>query len=833
MALPDLAARRSAEIVCGRYALDTLLGEGASGVVYRARDERLGRYVAVKLLRPDVGAGVDDAHARFLHEVQLASRLHHPHIVTVHDAGEWEGALFCVMALVEGESLRAHLRRSGAVAPALARRWTIQVAEALQHAHDHGIIHRDVKPENILLTRGNAMLADFGIARAFDASPANRLTQQAVVLGTPAYMSPEQALGDEVVDPRSDLYSLACVTWEMLTGRVPHDAPTVRALLVRRATGPAPVLRECAPAATTEFDAALQRALDPDPDQRFTTAAQFAEALAAREVREDAAPRPAPPRGLAVLGLQHRAEDADASWLALGLREALQAELATVAGLAVLAPERVDRALAEAGEERAAVEALHADWLLRGTLQQAGAAVRVTLALSEAPTGQLLGALKVDGRADDAFALQDELARQAGHLVRDRMAATAPATAPTPGTPRAPLPPDAGRRYIEAYRLLAGGDSPDEAVRLLGPVVESHPAHAPARTALAMGMLFQFMRGAGDASLTKAITHLEEAVALDPGSAEAHRWLACARGRAGDMHLARRHAERAVALAPDSAAALFQCAAIAHATVFSAPFDADAATLASELYLRAIRLDPHHAPSMMQLAWLHVLRGAYAVARPLLEQAVEAERATRAAGRPAVGAEVLLGKLHLREGDHAGAESRLRAAYAALATDAAPMAPGFRAIAACTIGDLLAWRGAAEEADAMFEAAAELARAGVPAERVRLRALLGRARAHAATGRLREARQHYGRALAQLGRAQHDDFRWLWEGGVARLHGEVARCAAALGDEEAALHRLELAVECHWGDIALLRLDPGLAALAPTPRIERLLAAANAPAGGS
>jgi eukaryotic-like serine/threonine-protein kinase len=219
------------EALRDRYALERELGRGGMATVYLARDLRHDRPVALKVLHPELATTLGPE--RFLREIRLAARLQHPHILSVYDSGEAAGRLWFTMPYVEGESLRDRLRREGQLPVADTVRLTREVALALDFAHRHGAVHRDIKPENILLVDGQALVADFGIARAVGAGD-ERLTETGLSLGTPAYMSPEQAAADKNVDARTDIYSLGIVLYEMLAGEPPFTAPTAQAMMARR-----------------------------------------------------------------------------------------------------------------------------------------------------------------------------------------------------------------------------------------------------------------------------------------------------------------------------------------------------------------------------------------------------------------------------------------------------------------------------------------------------------------------------------------------------------------------------------------------------------------------
>jgi tRNA A-37 threonylcarbamoyl transferase component Bud32/tetratricopeptide (TPR) repeat protein len=263
-------------ILGDRYELLERIGRGGMATVYRARDRRHGRDVAVKVLHRALQEAV--TASRFLQEIQIGARLQHPHIVALHDSGVVDGCPYYVMPYVAGESLRGRLRREGQMPLADALTVTRDLAAALVYAHDHQVIHRDVKPENILLSSGEAMLADFGIARAL-AGSGEQLTEKGVAIGTPSYMSPEQAAGEAVVDERSDLYSLGCVLFEMLAGEPPFSGRTAQAVMARHIHERLPSLEVVRPGIPVRLVKVVERALAKSPVDRYATVRQFLRAL--------------------------------------------------------------------------------------------------------------------------------------------------------------------------------------------------------------------------------------------------------------------------------------------------------------------------------------------------------------------------------------------------------------------------------------------------------------------------------------------------------------------------------------------------------------------------
>ena len=290
--MADLPAQLQAGLA-DQYTLERELGRGGMATVFLAQDLKHRRPVALKVLLPDLAHSLGSD--RFHREIEIAARLQHPHILTVLDSGENAGQFWFTMPYVEGESLRARLTRERQLPVEDALRIAREAAQALQYAHEHGVIHRDIKPENLLLTRdGNTLVSDFGIARALGGGE-EQLTQTGMSVGTPAYMSPEQAAGERTLDARTDIYSLAVVLYEMLAGEPPYTGPTAQAILARRFTEAPRALRTLRETIPDPIDQAVQKALARAPADRFSTAAQFAQALTLNLTTPTATPTIVPP----------------------------------------------------------------------------------------------------------------------------------------------------------------------------------------------------------------------------------------------------------------------------------------------------------------------------------------------------------------------------------------------------------------------------------------------------------------------------------------------------------------------------------------------------------
>ncbi len=282
------ALERLQNSLSDRYSIEREIGHGGMSVVLLARDLRHDRYVAIKVLRPDLAATL--AAERFLREIRIAASLQHPNIVPLYDSGNTEGLLFFVMPYVEGESLRNRLNREKQLPIEDVIQLTSEVADALSFAHSHGIVHRDIKPENILISEGHALVADFGVARAVRQASEEGLTETGLAVGTPAYMSPEQATGSEEIDGRSDIYTLGCVVYEMLSGEPPFTGPSGQAILARQVNERPPSLRVLRPTISVELESTVEKALAKIPADRYRSAVEFANVIAGRSPSGHRAP---------------------------------------------------------------------------------------------------------------------------------------------------------------------------------------------------------------------------------------------------------------------------------------------------------------------------------------------------------------------------------------------------------------------------------------------------------------------------------------------------------------------------------------------------------------
>jgi eukaryotic-like serine/threonine-protein kinase len=417
-------------------------------VVFLAQDLRHDRKVAVKVLRPDLSAAI--GAERFLREIKLAAGLNHPHILPLYDSGQAGELLFYVMPNMEGRSLRERLQRERQLPLSDAIAITREVASALDYAHRHQVVHRDIKPENILLHEGSAMVADFGIGKALSAD--GSLTQTGMVMGTPIYMSPEQAAGDPGVDGRTDLYSLACVLFEMLTGEPPFTGATPQAIIAKRFVSPIPKVR-VARDVPEAVDDALTRALARTPVDRFATAAQFGEALRgingsgpsdqATAVGRTPASSPAR-KAIAVLPLANMSADPENEYFSDGMTEEIINALAKVPGVQVASRTSSFAFKGKEVDVRTIGEKLGVSSVLEGSVRKVGNRVRITAQLINVADGYHLWSETYDRQLEDVFAIQDEIS----HAIVDALKLRLGSDAETLVAPA---------KNIEAYTLYLKG----------------------------------------------------------------------------------------------------------------------------------------------------------------------------------------------------------------------------------------------------------------------------------------------------------------------------------------------------------------------------------------
>ena len=519
--MPELAERLSA--IADRYRLVEEIGRGGAATVYLAEDLKHGRMVAMKVLRPVPGGAYEPQ--RFLREIRIAARLAHPQILPLHDSGECDGLLYFVMPYAGCETVRDRLARAGQLPIDAALRITRAVAGALAYAHRHGVVHRDIKPENILLQEGEPVIADFGVAMALSAAAGDSVyvTDHGFAVGTPAYMSPEQASAEPTIDARSDQYSLACVLYEMLSGEPPFAGSGARATMARHAIETPATIRVRRPTVPAAVERALARALAKSPDERFPTIAEFSEALVTplpEVVPVAGAGRDA--RTIAVLPFVNASGDAENEYFSDGITDELIIALSKVERLRVASRTSVFALKGLREDVRSLGARLDVSAVLEGTVRRAGNRLRITVQLTSVADGRTLWSERYDRELADVFAIQDEIARTIVTTLRATLLRDL-----------GDAPPVRYTANLRAYHLYLKGrywwnrrgqESIAEGIRFFEQAIEEDPQYALAYTGLADSYALQVdYRGAPvREGMERAKAMARQALLLDESLAEAH-----------------------------------------------------------------------------------------------------------------------------------------------------------------------------------------------------------------------------------------------------------------------------------------------------------------------
>jgi serine/threonine protein kinase/Flp pilus assembly protein TadD len=510
--------------LASRYRLVREVGRGGMATVYLADDLRHERRVAVKVLHAELSSSLGPD--RFLREIKLAARLNHPHIVPLYDSGEASGFLYYVMPLVEGESLRDRLLRDGKIPSDEALQLVRGIASALDYAHRQNIVHRDIKPENVMLQDGEALVTDFGIAKAVSVAAGDTLTQTGMMVGTPAYVSPEQAAGELLIDGRSDQYSLACVMYEMLSGRKPFSGPTAQAVLSKRFTEPVPSIREAYPEATEEMETALGKALSKESTARFPTTMDFARALVAVHMSTPDGSLLTHAGGtvaksIAVLPFSSVSTDPESEIFADGIAEEIINALSKIKALKVSSRTSSFTFKGKNEDIREIGRKLQVGTVLEGSVRKSGKRLRLTAQLVNAVDNSQLWAERYDRELEDVFEIQDEIA--ASIVAALRLVLTEDEKKAIEQVPTA---------NVEAYEFYLRGrqffhqhrrKTHEFAKQMFERAIELDPGYALAYAGIAdcCSFLYQYFYATPEL-LKQADTASRRALELAPGLAEAH-----------------------------------------------------------------------------------------------------------------------------------------------------------------------------------------------------------------------------------------------------------------------------------------------------------------------
>jgi serine/threonine protein kinase/tetratricopeptide (TPR) repeat protein len=506
-----------------RYTVERLLGHGGMATVHLAEERKHKRKVAIKVLKQEFSASV--GAERFMREIGIAAQLSHPHIVPLIDSGESGGSLYYVSPFVAGGSLRDRLTREKRLPIDDALRIAHEVGAALDYAHRNGFVHRDVKPENILFADDHALLSDFGIAQVRGKKEGESLTGAGLALGTPEYMSPEQASGDSDVGVPGDVYALACVFFEMLAGEPPFRGDTPRATMAKQVTERARPLRALRPDAPVGFERVLERALAKNPVERYDSIVQFCDALN-RARSEPNRPFMMTTRSIAVLPFVNSSPDPDNEYLSDGITDELINALAKVDGLRVASRTSVFALKGKAQDVRAIGALLEASEVLEGTVRRSGDNLRITAQLTSTDDGQLVWSERYDRKLHDVFAIQDEIARTIVTTLRSTSFANL-----------APAAPNRHTENVQAYGLYLRGryawnkrssEGVVEGIKFFEEAIALDPGYALAYTGLAdsYSLHIDYRNVPVHEGHQKAKFYARKAIALDDTLAEAHASLA-------------------------------------------------------------------------------------------------------------------------------------------------------------------------------------------------------------------------------------------------------------------------------------------------------------------
>jgi serine/threonine-protein kinase len=575
------SVQRLSSALAERYRIERELGQGGMATVYLAHDIKHDRKVAIKVLKPELAAVI--GAERFLAEIKVTANLQHPNLLPLFDSGaagqQGGGAnefLYYVMPYVEGETLRACLERERQLPVEEAVRLVSLLANALDYAHARGIIHRDLKPENILLQAGQPVIADFGIALAVAHAGGSRVTETGLSLGTPHYMSPEQAAGERDIGARSDQYALAAVTYEMLSGEPPHTGPTAQAIISRVMTETPRSLRATRAAISPVMDRSVTQALAKVPADRFSTCGAFARALVtgsatrhrltvpfvaagvivvaiaawALFLRGDgnsAATSGEVEQSLAVLPLANLSGDPADDYFGIGLAEEMTRAIAQT-GVRVIGRVSAGALQARGLDERAIARELGVTSLLTGTVQRSAGQVRISVTLVSASDGAVRWSDRYDRPLENVFAVQDEIAGTvAATLLGSLNRTPAPSARRTETTD-----PEAHALFLQGQVLFnrRGARNLQQAIVLFERAAERDPKYARAQASLAMALavLPAYVVDSTPEILSSAVVTAHRAIAMDSTIAESYAALGYGYSLLGELSRAELNFRRALAL---------------------------------------------------------------------------------------------------------------------------------------------------------------------------------------------------------------------------------------------------------------------------------------------
>jgi len=519
-----LPIERLREALAQSYIIDRELGRGGMSAVFLAQDCKHDRSVAIKVLHPELAANLGSE--RFLQEIKVAARLSHPHILPLFDSGSVDGMLYYVMPYVEGESLRERLDREQQLSVEEGVRHGCAIASALDYASRHGVIHRDVKPENVMLYEGVAMVMDFGIAKAVSSADSSTLTQVGMMIGTPAYVSPEQAAGEVNLDGRSDQYSLACVIYEMLSGERPFNGSNAQAIMAKRFTETARPLRTVRAAVPESIERAVARAMATDPAGRFSTTAQFAQALASGSINTPSDTMVLPPpvvsmaKSVAVLPFANMSADPENEYFTDGMAEEIINALSKIQALRVASRTSSFAYKGRKEDIREIGKQLKVSTMLEGSVRKMGNKIRINVQLVNVADGYHLWSERFDREMEDVFEIQDDISQAIVKALRIILSEDEKKQIEQPR----PVNIEAYDFYLRGRQgFEIRGKNLDQSRRMFEKAIAIDPTYARAYAGLAdcYSLLYSFF-DFRESNLREADIASRRALELEPDLAEAH-----------------------------------------------------------------------------------------------------------------------------------------------------------------------------------------------------------------------------------------------------------------------------------------------------------------------
>ena len=827
----------------GRYAIRREIGRGGMATVYLADDLKHDRRVAIKVLLPALSAAI--GADRFAREIRTLARLQHPHILPLFDSGDADGVLFFVMPFVDGESLRDRLRREVSLTLAATAGVVRQIGDALDYAHGQGVVHRDVKPENILLSGGHALLADFGVARPTPGKGLETLTSAGVTLGTPAYMSPEQASGEREIDGRSDLYALGCITHELLSGSPPFSGQNAMATMAQHVTKPPPRLVAARGQVSDDVVLAVRRMLAKDPRDRFESAAAFASIL---EAAANAAGHPSAGGGqprvverdpdarqrVCVLDFTNIARSPEVDWLSGGIAETISVDLRKIRGIRVVGGDAQARQKVSAAASAGAIEAetarrlgrsVGARWVVWGAFQKSGTRLRLTPQFSDVETGETFGVDKIDGSIEDVFELQDRIVIQLAEILRVELTSQEAEQIAKPETVR-----------LSAYELYARGkqaflvfgkESARAASQYFRQAIDIDPDYALAWAGLGSLLMPKYISSGSAADLDEGVHALQRALQLDPALGEPYAFLSYMYTQQHRYDEAVEAARASLERDPGAFMGWYLLGlSLVSRGVSTGSLEDMARSVLPLLRCRAI--NPSFHPADMIAGWLYMLRGQHAHATFLIEEAVELELA--GSGHLFLGALVERAVLHAHAGETGDAFILLDQAIAKYSGMDHVYAEMMTAWAMFNRGRVAEREADYGNAGRDFEDACRIAEAhdhrlGIGSHWVNAKLGLARMAWH------RGARDASELLLAEAVTMLEDQPRFLWTSapGCSRpeAYYELAATHACRNGADQALEALGAAVRFGWADARQLSHDPCFDAIRDSRPVLQLLARAT------